>query len=232
MSITEFGNAGNIDLSLLDRQGYAPVSQGDDKKLFVNFYDKEVRNPTKSAEMGRPFFDKVCFVRIQEPGNNLTVTDRPAQENDKRRFPEHWRFYVEGRTNEQPGTPVDVLFPYSPEVVATLRHMKIPTVELLAGMSDTTKGLLGLGADEYQKKAAQFLDAAKSGAENSHLRSELAKRDQTIAAMQAQIAEIQRMQVAQGIQPMPLAQGFAVEPDPIAEPRRGPGRPRKEPFAA
>ena len=62
-------------------QGDVGVVQygGGDSKQVVMFYLKPVRNPAKSAEMGRPYFDDKVFVRIHPPGERLNIVGLHGQ---------------------------------------------------------------------------------------------------------------------------------------------------------
>lgn len=163
---------------------------GDDAKLFVVFRDKTIHNPAKSEAVGRPEYDVVTYVRIQQPGDNLSITDRPATEADKRRFANQFKTYQDGRGEEQPGTPIDLLFPAHPELVATMRHLKITTVQALANLDGHGMNTLGMGGQEFKQKAQKYLDMAKEGEAYTRMEGLLASRDTTIAAQDNQIKEL------------------------------------------
>ncbi len=163
---------------------------GDDNKKFVIFYDQTVQNKARSAEMGRPEYDVVCYVRIQDPGDNLQIAVRPARPDDAQRWPQHFRMYQEGRGTEQPGTPIDLLFPANPELVAMLRHLKITTVQSLAALEGTALQGVGMGAEEFKVKARKYLEMSKEGEAFTKMEGELRKRDDEIAALRQQNTEI------------------------------------------
>lgn len=166
------------------------VQFGEDTKKFVVFYEKTVHNPVKSQEAGRPEYDVVTYVRMQDPGDNLQITDRPARENDRRRFPRHYQAFLDGRGTEQPGTPIELLFPANPELVAMFKHLKVTTIQALANLEGNGLSAVGMGAQEFKQKAAKYLDMAKEGEAYSHLQGELGKRDQEIAALKQQNADM------------------------------------------
>lgn len=164
------------------------VQFGDDNKKFVVFYDRTVLNPTRSKEAGRPEYDVVPYVRIQDPGDNLQIADRPAREDDRQRWPRHYQAFLDGRGTEQPGTPVELLFPANPELVASLKHMKFTTIQALAEAEGNALAGIGMGAQEFKTKAIKYLAMAKDGEAYAHLSAELDKRDAKIAEMEARLA--------------------------------------------
>lgn len=236
MSFTDFAqgrvNMGNNGVGVVDYSG------GGDSTKFVVFYDKPIPNPRKSAEMGRPWSDAVVYCRMQDPGDNLQVNDVPASEVLKRRFPRQWQAYLEGHGEEQPGTQLDILFPFQVEIVANLRQMKIMTVEALANVTDTVKGQIGIGANEWQQKAKAFLDKAAGGAVFAQMERDKAELRAENESLRHQIEEIRQMMVQQGInapinQPQVFPQNTAaLSQANLDTHKRGPGRPRKEPFSA
>lgn len=162
---------------------------GDDRK-FVVFYDKTVHNPSKSAAEGRPVYDVVPYVRIQDPGDNLQIADRPARDDDRQRWPRHFQSFIEGRGTEQPGTPIELLFPANPELVAMFKHMKVTTVQALASLEGTGLNGVGMGAQQFKDKAIKYLSMAKDGEAYAQLTAELARRDAKIAALEAANAQM------------------------------------------
>ncbi len=166
------------------------VEFGDDNKKFVVFYDRTIQNKARSSEQGRPEFDVVTYVRIQDPGDNLQIADRPARPDDAQRWPQHFRAYQEGRGTEQPGTPIELLFPANPELVASFRHMKITTVQALASLEGTALQGVGMGAEEFKVKARKYLEMSKEGEAYTRMEAALAKRDDEIAALRQQNAEM------------------------------------------
>lgn len=184
------------------------MQTGDDTKKFVIFYDKTIHNPAKSQAAGRPEYDVVCYIRMQDPGDNLTIHDRPATEGDRQRFPRHYQMYVEGRGAEQPGTPIELLFPANPELVAMLKHLKVTTIQALAGLNGHALSQIGMGAEEFKQKAAKYLDMAKEGEAYTKMAAELEKRDEEIAALKARLAQNDErfdalMKRLEGISPTP-----------------------------
>ncbi|MNL50349.1 hypothetical protein D3C87_1733600 [compost metagenome] len=81
-------------------------------------------------------------------------------EVDKHRFAQQWARYQQGQEQIQDGTPLDVLFPKNPEIVATLKGSHIHTVQALASVPDSAN--LPFISD-HKKKAAEFLSGLEGG---------------------------------------------------------------------
>lgn len=190
------------------------VEFGDDSRLFVKFETRSMLNPIKTQEQGCAVHDPVPYVHIQQPGER-DCTIRPATILDQRRFRAQWQQYMDGRTEDPSGTPLSLLFPNNPEIVDNLKYFRISSIQQLAGLNDTQVQNIGMGGMMFREKAVTYLSAADKGKDFHALAKEVEamKRDreadqQKIAALETALAERED------------------------EPRRGPGRPRKEVAAA
>lgn len=160
-----------------------------DSRLYVEFYRKAVYNKPKSDEAGRPIFDDADFVRITIPGDKYSNLEAKVDESHRRRFPKQWANYQAGQEQAQTGTPLEHWPQMTVGLVATLKAMKIYTVEQLAELSDANAAQL-MGSHDLRRRAAAFLEAAKGEAANSHLAAELEKRDNEIATLKAQMEQL------------------------------------------
>jgi len=225
MSFTDFGGLAPINVQRVG-DNISGVQFGNDANMFVFFFTKAVTNESKSREANTLVVENVDFVHIQHPGER-DFQERPAREEDKQRWPNAWRGYKEGKEAIPDGTPVEVLFPGNPAIVATLKHLKIHTIQQLANCSAEAEGRIGMGAGEWKQKAIKFLAAAKDTAAFNKMESELAKRDSQIEVMANQInaltAALNEMKDKRTAGPVEFE-------TTIDEPKRGPGRPRKNPF--
>lgn len=193
---------------------FKDIFQGDDGKHVV-FYTRPVLDPIQSTEHGRPFYKDVTYVKMQDPGDNLQVTDRPATDADIKRFPQHYQMFLTNRGEEQPGTPLDVLFPDKPSIIATLRHANVRTVEALANLSAEGQRVVGMGALEWSQKAQTFLKIAGDAKAQTMLNAELDKRDTEIAALKNQIGELTKL-----VSAMQVAKAAAADDTPATPTRR------------
>lgn len=223
MSFTDFGGLAPINVQRVG-DNISGVQFGNDANMFVFFFTKAVTNESKSREANTLVVENVDFVHIQHPGER-DFQERPAREEDKQRWPNAWRGYKEGKEAIPDGTPVEVLFPGNPAIVATLKHLKLHTIQQLANMSAEAEGRVGMGAGEWKQKATKYLAAAKDTESFNKMEAALAKRDDEIAVLKGQVAALTAA--------MNEKQEKRSEGDfesTLDEPKRGPGRPRKNPF--
>ncbi len=187
------------------------VEFGSDEKLFVKFERRSVLDQVQSRDQGRPIYVSVDYVHIQQPGERDTFV-QPATQEHVMRFRRQWQAYQDGRAEMPDGSPLSVLFPNNPEIVDNLKHVRISTVEQLAALNDTQIQNVGMGGRQFHDAAVKYLAAAEKGKDFHALAKEVEqmRRDrdadkQKIAALEAAVAE-----------------------QDDEQPRRGPGRPRKE----
>lgn len=196
------------------QRGYADamIHSGQPDKRWVEFQTRPWRNKAKSREMGSPQFEAVTFITIQHPGDNLNKIERPATEQDKIEFARQWQAFEQGREPIPDGTLLSILLPNNPEVVETLRYQKIYTIQQLAALNDTQLQSIGMGGFKLRQDAQTYLDAASDGKEFHKLRDQVEKLAAGWDADKQKIAALEAALAAQGDE----------------EPRRGPGRPRKD----
>lgn len=172
------------------------VSFGSDERLIVMFSNEAVQNNVKSNEAGRPIFDTVPFVRIQQPGERDFIK-RAATQHDKLRFRRQWDDFQRGEQPVDSGTPLSILFPANPDVIENLKYFGIRTVEHLANATDTAIQNIGLGGFQWRDMAKAFIAKSDGGAEFTSVLARLERleqdvkvKDQRIAALQAELAAI------------------------------------------
>ncbi|HEV8261837.1 MAG TPA: hypothetical protein VGQ19_13910 [Burkholderiales bacterium] len=173
-----------------DTSGYMRANVERDPRHFASFVAHQVINEIKSKEAGRPIIESKPYLRLERAGER-DVLMREVNEDDKRAYPEAWRAYEEKREQRPVGTPLSVLFPVHPEIVATLEYFKVYTVEQLARISDTNMQTIGLGGREWYNKAVEYLKASE-GAQGFHtLKKEIEAAQATITKQAAQIAAME-----------------------------------------
>lgn len=179
----------------MDTSAYMRANVESDPRHFACFVAHQVHNEIKSKQEGRPIFETRPYFRLERAGER-DVLMREATDEDKRQHPEAWRAYEEKRQQRPSGTPLAVLFPAHPEIVATLEFFKVYTVEQLAKISDTNMQTIGLGGREWHNKAVEFLKAAE-GAQGFHaLKREIEGLQATITKQTAQIAAMEAHQAS------------------------------------
>ncbi len=207
---TDFRPMTGMDRASIDSQGYGMVQYGPtDDKLIVGFYKRAVLNQARSRAEGKPVHEGRDFVKIQHPGETLNVVDREVKEDDKRRWPRLWHNYQSGVRQTPDGVPINLLFPARPEVETMLRGYNIHTVEQLANLSGEAISTVGMGCQEWVNAAQRYMERASKGVNHHQFEKALAEKDQQIAALTRQVAEVTalvRQQQAQ--QPNPQTYDF------------------------
>lgn len=165
---------------------------GTDKDVIPIFHKGTVLNEAKSRDTGSPWYDAVDFLKVIHPGEPLQVWDQPVREMDKWRFQAQWeRYQKTGEAGGVSGTPLSVLFPFKPELVATLGGMHITTVEQLADLSDTAKQNIMFGLN-LSEKAKQYLAVANKGKEYHQLEAKMEEQKSQINELMATINELRQ----------------------------------------
>jgi hypothetical protein len=169
-----------------------------DAQLHVEFY--------VSTEPQYAGFD---FVRIMVPGDKTNIVVQPVNDGHKQRFARQWLHYQmvkNGGDTPAIGTPLASWHQDQPDVfgenqMLELQILKFQTVEQVATASDAQLQRIGMGAAGLRERARAYM-AMKNG---STVNDALAARDDEIAALKSQMAELMAMM----------------------SDKRGPGRPRK-----
>lgn len=202
--ITEFRAPSGMDMASIQSQGYGMVQYGPgDDKLIVGFYKKSVLNHALSRQEGKPVYEGRDFVKIQHPGENLNIVDRPAHDGDRQRWPQKWAHYLAGVTQIPDGVPLSLLFPDKPHIVDMMRGYNIHTVEQLSGLSGQAISTVGMGAQEWVNAAQRYMERANKGVNHHEHEKALADRDQKIAALERQVAEVTALVRSQQAQQVP-----------------------------
>lgn len=166
-----------------------------DKKLYIQFYVKAVMNGFKSSEEGRPIFDEVDYIRVIIPGDKNNVVDTKVTEEHKMRFPAQYDRFKKNQEQAVTGTPLEVWPQMTVGQVAELKAMHISTVEQLADLPDNLAQRI-MGSHQLRAKAKVFLEAAAGESVNTKMAAELEKRDNQIALMQEQLAQLTKAAAA------------------------------------
>lgn len=160
---------------------------GGDQSMVVMFYQRPVRNPAKSAEGGRPYFENKIYVRIHPPGERLNIVDKEATEIERRRFPQQWAQFQANRPQISDGTPIDMLFAANPAVAEMLKASGVHTVEQCAKLSAHAIESIGMGAQQWANEAVRYMEVADKGVKASQLKKALDDKDQEINTLKHKI---------------------------------------------
>jgi hypothetical protein len=150
----------------LNRQGYAPVSYGnDDDSVACRFYMRSVIDPgATEAAGGLEKHREVEFVELRFAGGK-SVYDQPSTEEMRKRFWRHYDAFLKNReTPAVVGTPLEVL-PWLTRVeVDDLRAFRIYTLEQMAAMTDQQVGQYGPLGRQYRERAQAVMKAGTEAA--------------------------------------------------------------------
>lgn len=135
------------------------VRFGAENQMLAIFYRGTKRDNFSSQEAGYPIEKGVDMVEIRQFGEKDS-TKREVTPQDKQRWANQWAAYQAGREQITDGTPLDLLFPKNPEVVATLKANSIHTIQALAAIPDSSNFQF---AGELKKKAQTFIDGIDKG---------------------------------------------------------------------
>jgi hypothetical protein len=189
-----YGGMMPLDKSVYSR-GYAMVSHGDDTSVPVMFWSKAVKlkgrdengklDPTKDKWVNKD------YVRIFEVGSK-DYQDQVVNELHKKRWPNQWQKYLDKAEEQWDGTPLKVWPQVDTAMINNLNSLNIHTVEQLADASDGSLDNIGMGARELQKRAKIFLQLQVDEAIAQKLASDNDEKDERIAKLEAQIAELSK----------------------------------------
>ena len=160
-----------------------------DDKLYVEFFREPVMHSSKSREAGRAVYEERDFVRIHVPGDKTTVCVEPMHEFNLQRFRVRYEKWKAGQAEAVSGTPLSALPGMTPSKVEEYKFFKIVTVEQLAEANDQL-GQKFMSFQTDKAKAKAFLEVAAGNAPIEKMNAELAKRDEEIETLKAQMAAL------------------------------------------
>lgn len=167
-----------------------PQAVNADANLHVTFYKEPVLKEFESEQQGRPIYEERLLVKIHPPGEMFNIVVREATQWDFRRFPAQYAAYLNSEQHEVHGTPVDQWPALNRAQVEELKGVKFYTVEQLAAASDQQLASIGMGGMGLRSKAQAYLAAAKDTALVQRQAAELERRDNEIAELKRQMAQI------------------------------------------
>lgn len=168
---------------------------GDDR-LGVLFYSRVVEDKERTLAEGRKCFKEDEFVKIVVPGDRHNVVDRRVQRtgilptDDRLRFAAQYAKFKAGSEQKMhDGTPLSLWPVITSALAEELKYINIFTVEQLAELADTYVGKIPNG-HSLKEKAQKFLAVQKDASVLNKVQMELAERDNTIASLQQQLADV------------------------------------------
>lgn len=182
--------------------------QGD--SAVPRFYTEAQYNQRRSDEDGVPRFDEVEKVEILIPGDRKTTWDGIVNESHRRRWPRQWAAFTAGLDPLTTGTPIREMPGITKSQAEELAYQHIHSIETLAGLTDdqATKAVT-MGGLALRDRAKRYIDATAGDAGAEKLAAENRAKDDRIAALEAQLADIMKRLEAQPVAP-------AAAPPPVA----------------
>lgn len=168
----------------------APQNNSRGPRPMLRFYTEPVEQTALSAQEGRPVYKDVDYVGITNPGSRdeiVLVAEKKAKTDEY----VAWAYKKWKATQEQvvDGTPVETVPFLGKAVVLELKAINIHTLEQLALAPEPALQRM-MGLRDLKKKAEAYIAAAKDSALVTKMQHELNQRDNEIAAMKAQIAQM------------------------------------------
>lgn len=161
----------------------------EDVRLHIEFHRMPVLHPHKSQKEGRAIYEEKDFIRIHIPGDKNNILDRPVDAIDEVRFADRLAKWRAGQAEAATGTPLSALPTMTPAKIAEYKYFNIRTIEQLAHAADTFGAkFMGFHSDKARAKA--FLEVAAGNAPLEKMNEELAKRDEVIETLKAQVESL------------------------------------------
>lgn len=168
------------------------AQQKQDEMLAVRFFLRPKKDEAASLQAGRDIWKDVEYIDIRTPGSKDAVC-RPARQRDIQRFPRHYQAFktrIEGSGEvEMEGTPLVEWPLVTRSRCEELAFFNVRTVEDLANMSDGN-AMQMQGIQSLKRKAEEWLSLAAEQKSATELQEALGKRDDEIADLQKELAEL------------------------------------------
>lgn len=178
-----------MDTADFDVADFDPRAREADKALFVRFFTQPLKNEDKSTQEGRPIYDDSEMIEIRVRGEKDNIVLREARPDDRTRFSDAYKFFREGKSLSESGTPLSAWPIMSSAQVEELKYFKFYTVEDLAHAPEAALGRFP-GLRGLRDRAVVFLEAAKGNAPLEKMNKELEDKQHQITAMQSQMEEM------------------------------------------
>ncbi len=133
----------------------------DEKDIAVPFFRYDATpDDLKTKECGGvPQFKQIEMVRIIIPGMRDCEVDRPVEDKDRKRWPSMYASFLKGEKQEVEGVPLSEFTTATASDIASLKAIRIQTVEQAAELNDDAAQKLHCVA--LKQKARKFLETRK-----------------------------------------------------------------------
>ena len=158
--------------------------------VYPRFFVDEVQDNVASEQAGRAIFKSEERVEIIMPGNAQTRFVARVTSEHTSRWPVEYKAFKDGIEISPDGTPLEEWPILKRSQVMELKYLGFKTVEQVAQMNDQVIQRIGMGGRALKNMAAAFLDDAERIALTAKLTAESDRKDERIAALERQLAEM------------------------------------------
>lgn len=164
------------------------------KEGTIKFFWGHRQNREKSEKENRPIYDMVEMIEISMQGER---TVRPVIEDDRTRYKNKYKIFVDESEEVQTGTLLDEWVCVTKAQIEELKFFKIRTVEQLAEAKDNCLPMY----KDIANKASDWLASAKSTrAQVTALTEKLRKAEEQIAKHADMVFKLNaRIEASEGI---------------------------------
>lgn len=159
-----------------------------DRNVYVKFYMRPVVDQDRSNKEGRPIYVDREYIEIRTPGNQTNVVQRPVTDMDRKRFRQAYQSFKAGNEEQVIGTPLVEVPWITRSMVEELAHLRIRTLEHLAGVNDDVCGRIP-GLYSLKEKAQAAIQQATNHAPIAELQARNEALVQELAALKQTVEE-------------------------------------------
>lgn len=124
-------------------------------------------------------YEDMVMVTIINKGDPKAVIEREKRPEDEKRWPDHWKAFLEGTEAPLGGIPLKEFPMLTPADIATCQRYHVRTVEDLADYPDVQLKNLGGKGTSMKKEAGKFLEYRK-GPDIDALKSRIAELEKAV----------------------------------------------------
>ena len=140
------------------------------------FFEKAV---AKKGKDGTVDYVDETWVKILNRGDPKNIMERNKRPEDEKRWPEHWKAYLEQREPPVDGIPLEHFPMLTPAERMKCKHLHLRSVEDVLNYPDAQIEDLGGRGHLIKKKAAEFIEFTE-GNEVKELKARIAELEKLI----------------------------------------------------
>lgn len=137
-----------------------------------------------------PVMRKIEFISISIPGDKTFSVHRPVMAADKTRFRAKYEAFKNHQGEPVDGAPIEQLPDIKPSQITDLKYVGVTTIEQLAKVADGSPLMNMMGGVGLKQRAAAWVTKNRKSSVVSQTNEALRERDEKIAKMEEQIAQL------------------------------------------